>query len=51
MKNYVKPTLEILEKKIEKSAKYTDNSEAEYIYELGYIHTLTQHNNITSNES
>jgi len=42
MKNYVKPTIEVLEKQIEKSTKYNDNSETDHIFELAHIHTLRQ---------
>jgi len=42
MKSYANPTIEILEKQLEKRAKYNDNSETDHIYELALIHTLRQ---------
>ena len=45
MKNYIKPTIEILEQRIEKNTKDTGNSETESFYELAPIHTLRQKSN------
>ena len=47
MKDYIKPTIEILEQRIEKSVKETGNGEIDSAYELGLIHTLSQ-NHISS---
>jgi len=45
MKDYVKPTIEILEKQIEKSIADTNNNEIEGIYKFLPIHTLSKKNN------
>jgi len=44
MKEYVKPTIEISEKQIEKSTADTGNNETEGIYKLLSIYTLSQNN-------
>ena len=51
MKNYIKPTIEILENQIDNSTKYNDNSETDYIYELALIHTLRQNLNRAFDDS
>ena len=41
MKEYVKPTLEILEKKFERKAADPDGKENISAYDLGLVHTLS----------
>jgi len=47
MKDYVKPTIEILAQQTETSTTDTSKNEIEGIYKLLPIHTLSQSNNRT----
>jgi len=41
MKDYVKPTIEVLKKQIEKSIADTGSSDKQNVHKLGFIHTLS----------
>ena len=41
MKDYIKPTIEILKKQIEKNIADTSSSDTKNIHKLGFIHTLS----------
>ena len=42
MKDYIKPTIEILENQIEKSIADTGRSDKKSVHKLAFIHTLSQ---------